>query len=442
MLSSKIKLQQPTTKRRAPTESKHSLSKRSKTPEATPSKQQKHSQVDNHAEGIEFATPVIKRTIFGPTPQKDGQVLGIFDLLPMETPSRSRTFNVARTPSKRVGENDDGLVEERLRGSRTPLSTGKRFLLDSFVTPRKRKENEASTPTSSMKEFATPSFLKRDIFALNTVTEEPQSPEMARPWKRRSFGRSLSGIVKEMRGKEKQKEDEEWEIMREMEEINYREVLGKKPAPPPKAFIEDSQVQLDVDGFVPSDFESDVDSKAAEVKPRKAYKKKGLKRQTRRVNMRPVTTLPRQAHTPEPESESDNEEEAEEEEEPAPAEEPAEIVQETQFAAKLPDSGYLSGEEDFNSDCNDEAYEEPPEEKTSIQAKSASVEIKTKGKSKAKDKSKKDITKKIEDNATAKANKKIDPNSQKHGNFQRLKMRGKGPVNGKVGGRGRFGRKR
>lgn len=379
--------------------------------------------------------------------------MGIFDLLPGETPSRLRTVlgnanvNVARTPSKRLGDHGDGLVEERLRGSRTPLSTGKRFLLDSFVTPRKRKDNDATTPSSSMKEFATPSFLKRDLFALSTVNEEPQSPEMARPWKRRTFGRSLSNMLKDIREKEKEKEDEEWELMRDMEERDYREVVGKgkKPAPPPKALVEDSQVQLDVDGFVPSDCESDVDAKAAEIKPRKMYKKKGLKRQTRRVNMRPTMTRPQQAKTPEPDSESDDEEEVvptqlEKSNEPQDEEE---VVQETQFAAQLPDSGYLSGEDGFMPDHEDRAYEKSPEETT----EPAVIETTSKAKFPSKTAMKKSTKKKgkakqIEDDSSSKPEKKIDPNSQKHANFQRLKMRGKGPVNGKIGGRGRFGKKR
>ncbi|TID22322.1 dihydrolipoamide dehydrogenase [Venturia nashicola] len=457
ILSGKAKVQKPattTTKRRAPQEFKQSPQKRSRTPEATPSKQQKHSQVEDHAEGIEFATPVVKRTIFGPTPQKDGQVMGIFDLLPGETPSRLRTVlgnanvNVARTPSKTSAGYGDDRVEERLRGSRTPLSTGKRFLLDSFVTPKKRKENDCTTPSSSMKEFATPSFLKRDLFGLSTVNEESQSPEMARPWKRRTFGRSLSNMVRDMREKEKEKEDEEWELMREMEETDYREVVGKgkKPAPPPKALVEDSQVQLDVDGFVPSDFESDVDVKAAEIKPRKAYKKKGLKRQTRRVNMRPVMTKPQQAKTPEPDSESDDDGEVAptQSEDPNEAHDEEEVVQETQFAAQLPDSGYLSGEEDFMIKHDDKAYEESLEVTAAVPAKPAVVGPKAKsGKLPSKKAAKKTgKAQQLEKDSTSKPEKKMDPNSQKHANFQRLKMRGKGPVNGKVGGRGRFGKKR
>jgi hypothetical protein len=429
LLSAKETPQQPaatTAKRHATSEYKQSPPKRSKTPEATPEKQQR-TQMDDPAEHIEFATPVVKRLSFGPTPQKDGQVLGIFDLLPGETPSRLRTVlgdvnvNVARTPSKNPSESDDGLVEERLRRSRTPLSTGKRFMLDSFVTPKKRKDNEASTPSSSMKEFETPSFLRRDIFALSTVLEEPQSPEMARPWKRRSFGRSLSGMVKEMRKQEEEKADEEWEIMREMEETDYRAVVGKKPAAP-KTLVEDSQIQLDVDGFVPSDFESDADEKTTGSKPRKAWKKKGLKRQTRRVIMRPVTILPQQAQAPEPHSESDNDEE----------DVPEDIVQDTQIAPKLPDSGYLSGgDEDAGYDYEDVAHGLPDED----------VKTKTESESRSTDKRKKG-TSKTEDNPATKPGKKIDPNSQKHANFQRLKIRGKGPANGRTGGRGRFGRKR
>ncbi|QDS78053.1 hypothetical protein FKW77_003317 [Venturia effusa] len=451
--------QQPatTTKRRAPVEFKQSPPKRSRTPEATPSKQQKYSQIDSHAEDIEFATPVVKRTIFGPTPQKDGQVMGIFDLLPGETPSRLRTvlgnanINVTRTPSKTLGDYEDDRIEQRLRGSRTPTSTGKRFLLDSFVTPRKKNSNDATTPSSSMKEFATPSFLKRDLFALSTVSEEPQSPEMGRPWKRRTFGRSLSNMVKDMREKEKEKEDEEWDLMREMEETGCREGVGKgkKPAPPPKLLVEDSQVQLDVDGFVPSDFESDVDTSAAEIKPRKAYKKKGLKRQTRRVNMRPVMKRPQLAKTPEPDSESDAEKEVvptplEDSDQEQDPEETDVVVQETQFATQLPDSRYMSGEEEITSNHEDKAYEEPPEESTMTHAKQATVEPSTKaGKAaKKKDTKKRAKTKQVENDSASKPEKKTDPNSQKHANFQRLKMRGKGPVNGKIGGRGRFGKKR
>ncbi|RDI79772.1 hypothetical protein Vi05172_g10281 [Venturia inaequalis] len=460
ILSGKAKDQQPaitSTKRRAAPEFRQSPPKRSRTPEATPSKQQKHSQIEDDAQGMEVATPVVKRTIFGPTPQKDGQVMGIFDLLPGETPSRLRTVlgsanvNVARTPSKTLGAYGDDRVEERLRGSRTPLSTGKRFLLDSFVTPRKRKENDCTTPSSSIKEFATPSFLKRDLFALSTVNEEPQSPEMARPWKRRTFGRSLSNMVKDMREKEKEKEDEEWELMREMEETDYREVVGtrKKPAPPPKAHVEDGQVQLDVDGFVPSDFESDEDAQATETKLRKVYKKKGLKRQTRRFNMRPVMTRAQQAKTPEPDSESDDEEEEvvpEQLEEANEAQDEEGVVQETQFAVQVPDSGYLSGEEDFLSDRDDNACEEPREDTATAPAKPVAAAVKPKTKpgkaATKKDTKKKGKAKQLEDDSTPKVEKKIDPNSQKHGNFQRLKMRGKGPVNGKVGGRGRFGKKR
>lgn len=457
VLSGKAEVPQPSTtrtKRRAPAEPKASPPKRCKTPEATPSKQQKHIQMASQAEELESATPVVKRTMFGPTPQKDGQFMGIFDLLPGETPSRLRTtlesadVNVARTPSKTLGYHEYDL-EERPRGSRTPLSTGKRFLFDSFVTPSKRKGNDVATPSSSTKEFATPSFLTRDLFALSTVNGEPQSPEIARPWKRRIFGRSLSNMVKDIREKEKDKEAEEWNLVREMEETAYKEFMGKEkdPTPSSKNLVEADQVRLDVDGFVPVNVESGIDVKAAETKSSKAYKKKGLKRQTRRVNMRPVMLMPQRAKTPEPDLESGDEEVVEI---AGPIEEPNEeqdkeaaedIVQETQFAAQPPDSGYMSGEEGYKSEYGDTGYEQLPQEADTIQARVENKTRASKGVTKKETKSKANM-KQLKDDSASKAGRKIDPSSQKHANFQRLKMRGKGPVSGRVGGRGRFGKKR
>jgi hypothetical protein len=267
-------------------------SKRARSVDATPRKC-KDSRTEVPEAHVEHETPVAKRTMMGPTPQKDGQVLGIFDLLPSETPSRLRTVlgniaNIMRTPSKpNVLFKDDATMEANARGSKTPQSTGKRFLLDSFVTPRKRKsEEEEGTPSSSMKRLKTPSFLKRDNFVLDTVTEEPLSPKVALPWKR-SFGRSLSGMIKDLRKQEDEEGDDEWEAMREMEE----DMVSSKPTTLniPKIVVQDSQrdVVLDAEGFVPSDAEETDSAVLPQLdrngNPRKPYKKKGLKRQTRRV---------------------------------------------------------------------------------------------------------------------------------------------------------------
>jgi hypothetical protein len=267
-------------------------SKRQMSAEVTPRKR-KDSKSEVQIALEDQATPVVKRTMMGPTPQKDGKMMGIFDLLPIETPSKLRTvfgsvMNVMRTPSKSNDLfKDDALIEERARGSRTPASTGKRFLLDAFVTPKKRKSEEEGTPSSSMKRLATPSFLKRDNFTLSTVCEEPLSPEVALPWKRRPFGRSLSGMIKDLRKQEDEQADDEWDVMLEAE----GETVPSKSTTSgvPKIVVEDSQrnVELDAEGFVPSEVEETDTEVLPQLdrhgKPRKPYKKKGLKRQTRRV---------------------------------------------------------------------------------------------------------------------------------------------------------------
>jgi len=264
--------------------------KRLKSPSATSIKSQDRKAEEELAPA-DLATPIVKKTMMGPTPQRDGKILGIFDLLPDETPGKIRAIfgsihtNVMRTPSKPDGElKDSVLVEERARGSRTPASTGKRFLLDSFVTPRKHKLGEERTPSSSRKLFGTPAFLRRDTFALSTVAEEPQSPEIARPWQRRTFGRSLSGMIKELRKQEDEQGDDEWDAIREMEDAEASFKLST-----PKLIVEDIQraVVLDAEGFVPSEVEETEEEAEPQLdrngQPRKAWKKKGLKRQTRRV---------------------------------------------------------------------------------------------------------------------------------------------------------------
>lgn len=227
----------------------------------------------------------------------------MFDLLsPGNSSQSSRTalaevpINITATPSKVEKHSKSLEVATPARGSRTPASSSKRFFLESFVTPRKKKQGEEGTPSSSRKLFATPSFLKRDTIPLASIAESPEAPKV---FKRRSFGRSLSSRMEELRREnqvEEQKEvakinaaynnyEDDLEAMRQMEEEDQPSV--------PKIVVEDSQaaVTLDADGFVPSDFE-DVSESAHEEDgtraTKKPWKKKGLKRQTKRVIMRPV----------------------------------------------------------------------------------------------------------------------------------------------------------
>jgi len=161
--------------------------------------------------------------------------------------------------------------------------------LDTFVTPQKRKAGNENTPSSMAKHLATPSFLRRDSLRLDALVEEPESPEITRPWKKRTFGRSLSSMIQEMRRQEEDKLDEEWEIMREMEhEISNP---GPKKSSVQKLQVEDSQAAVDfgTDGFDATGLwqEEEDDGQQDETnqtgQPQRVWKKKGQKRQTKRV---------------------------------------------------------------------------------------------------------------------------------------------------------------
>lgn len=233
-------------------------------------------------------------TMIGPTPQRDGIVLGLFDLLPAETPSKRRAVlvevsqNILQTPTKTHGKAEsETSVESRQRGGKTPLSTGKRFLLDKFVTPQKRKRDEEGTPTSALRGFSTPAFLRRDTI-LPAVDEDNEPTPRPAPWKRRGLGRSLSSMIQSLKKQEEDRLDEEADIMRELE-MEAEGIPIPKKAKVTEILVEDSQATMPLgpDGAVESD--GDEDENEAEDgldqngKPRRIWKKRGQKRQTRRV---------------------------------------------------------------------------------------------------------------------------------------------------------------
>lgn len=284
----------------------------------------------------------------GPTPLKDGQILSLFDSFPSVTPSKSRSAlnviqgNIAATPSKRQPSNGaiaESPAMENARHSRSPTSAGKRFMLDSFATPLKRKRDEQDdvhrTPSSSMKLLATPAFLRRSntMSIMDSLAEEAEQDgemhNLTRPRgppfkKKRGFVRSLSSIIQGMRKREDDILDEEMEMMREMDDFDdvQQSAPPKKPAAdsqsnkhqaageevnelpaadtqsdksqtadvqiskpqPPEVLVEDSQIVMPLgpDRLSDSDEESDEEDENGLPK-RKAWKKKGLKRQTKRV---------------------------------------------------------------------------------------------------------------------------------------------------------------
>ncbi|KAK8227160.1 DNA replication/checkpoint protein [Phyllosticta capitalensis] len=319
-----------TTKVHAATPSRRHSSKHATL--ATPSKH--HDGQEEPQEAPLSATKIFNdsymRSLLGPTPQKDGYVLGIFDLLPSATPSKERNVlgDIAAnqtTPRKQESnESDDVWSGRRARFGRTPMSEGKRHYLDQFMsTPLKRKRDQEEQPTPSSKGAETPAFLRRDWRPMESLKEEPESPKMTK--KPRVLMRSISTILQERR-KEREEDarkaveeaeqaeaawqaqqhedqdtdgdhDDELEAMRELEaeqapmssaskNTARRLFTSKAPAPPT---AQPAEMSLGADGETnPSDGEDDGEANASAAQETRPWKKRGAKRQTRRVIMRPV----------------------------------------------------------------------------------------------------------------------------------------------------------
>ncbi|CAD6451467.1 813df881-57ad-4403-a32d-77451475f054 [Sclerotinia trifoliorum] len=275
-----------------------------------------------------FATPSKKMAI-GPTPQKDGQVLGLFDLDPdsaADSPSTAHgtAGKLAATQStpRKAGMTPGGA--RAIMHSNTPSS--RRTLL--FSTPLKNKtvhDHGSNTPSSVSKlHFNTPSFLRRDSqrVRLPAVDENeegpPDSPEMVRG-PRRPMIKSLSSMLAGLRKMEEDAADDDLEALNEMEaEMANRSKSIPKPKSrlqqtgssttpkskspakdslPEDTIIVDSQPRELLGGF-DDEAKYDSESKEATNAPTSTFKKKGQKRTTRRVNLKPNCTKPSQPMPP------------------------------------------------------------------------------------------------------------------------------------------------
>ncbi|KAI0516901.1 DNA replication/checkpoint protein [Xylaria bambusicola] len=280
----------------------------------TPSKRPKSMQTPSKIRTLDvedgiFETPS-SRTLFspamptsiGPTPQKNGRILGMFDLLEENTENEppngdleGKNHKVQSTPSKRPAS----AMEEAKLG-RTPMSSSKRNMLNTFMTPSKRKDGSepcARTPSSVSKlHLATPAFLRRA--PMPTVDEDGQylSPPAPLRLPRKPLGRSLSSVVAGLRKLEEEKYDDDMDALREMEdETTPSDVVKPTKSTskaPPEILESDSQAPQLLGGF---DDEALYDSPTEEMKgrdgqPLRVYKKKGQKRTTRRVNIKPTRT--------------------------------------------------------------------------------------------------------------------------------------------------------
>lgn len=318
ILSGKISLEPPTSqsprKRKHEVEPVPDVSKRQrimKTPSKTSSKPWEVDPYESPSLVRNLFTPS-RKTIIGPTPQKDGQVLGIFDLLQEDgvTPRKPENLAGAGASIRATPRKLHGTPSSSFKHSRTPASSGKRYMLDQFATPLKSLDfngRGGATPSSVSKlHFSTPSFLRRDSNRPVPVVNENEqglelSPQMVRV-PRKPLVRGLSSVLAGLRKMQEDAADDDLDALREME--NDMDT-GSKPAPKisvmtpeEPVLVKDSQPRFPLGGF---DDEADYDSEPEEIKnptlgrdgqPLKVYKKKGQKRTTRRVKMKPSRSKP------------------------------------------------------------------------------------------------------------------------------------------------------
>ncbi|KAI0121967.1 DNA replication/checkpoint protein [Daldinia grandis] len=405
---------------------KGSSSSRKRDPEevlaVTPSKRSKSAETPSHIreriiDPEMFETPSSRKlfspavpTSVGPTPQRDGRILGLFDLLEENdenTPSRTRTGKflndgaIQATPSKNAASDT---IDEAVKLDKTPVS-GKRTTL--FMTPSRRDSNAplGRTPSSIRKlQLTTPSFLRRAPLATVDENGDYIAPAPLR-LPRKPLGRSLSSAVASLRKLEEEALDDDLEALREAED-DVNPSATTKPIKKKEDILEpDSQAQQLLGGF---DDEDLYDSAPEEQvgrngQPLKVYKKKGQKRTTRRVNMKPTRSKrPQQPAQENPGTDGEDE-----------------AVPETQAnMTKGGDSPPLDLGSDSEFDLVEDEGQEPKETKHT-------------GKKKKTEK---------KDGKVQKVARKV--NELAHANFKRLKLKNHGAKGPPSGFGGRFRRRR
>ncbi|KAL2057796.1 hypothetical protein ABVK25_002180 [Lepraria finkii] len=319
---------------------------------------------------------------------------------------------VQTTPSKRSSTQDreSEPASTGKRRHKSPLSASNQTYLNTFLTPSANRilNSHTSSSRNGVSKFRfdeTPAFLRRDSQRAYTGKENETleediswSPVVVRKLPKPA-GRGLSALVKGLRDMEDEKLDEELEMLREME----GDYAPSSNAVQPKILVDDSQrpdMPLGPDGGGDSDdSEIEEEGRGRDGRPLKTWKKKGQKRTTRRVLMKPNVAKwkPEPAWKGEAESEDDGHQA---------------VVEEIQAAMQGP-----KGDEDDYEDelATDHELEESNNRKS-----------KTKGKSGEK-----------EEGFAAKVRKKISATA--HANFRALKIKNK---QSKGKSAGRFGRRR
>ena len=186
---------------------------------------------------------------------------------------------------------------------KSPLSGTKGKILSDVVTPSIRRATVCSTPASrsevsKLRLDDTPAFLRRDSQRADMGKEDLIGEEQGVSWSPvaihrlpKAAGRGLSALLRGLREMEDEGLDEELDMLREMES----ESAPKNHVDQSKILVNDSQkpeVPLGPDGGIESDedgIEYTDKRKGEEGKQLKVWKKKGQKRTTRRVLMKPNT---------------------------------------------------------------------------------------------------------------------------------------------------------
>ncbi|RAL12345.1 protein sld2 [Aspergillus homomorphus CBS 101889] len=405
------------------------------------------------------------KAAIGPTPQRDGKALGLFDLLSESggstaTPSASRIAGLkdasVRTPSRRRGrrasnntngnalgtiaeegeeENDiaGGEEEESPRLERTPASSGKKWMLSTlFATPTtwryaammedgSNKKGAAAVEgapggnaaTAEPNESETPSFLRRSTsgrFDGSTITGG-LSPMAART-RPQFVGKGLSALVQGLRDMEEEQMQDDLDVLREIE-------------------AEQAAMNAQV-----------ADSQAAEGGGGPVWKKKGQKRTTRRVRMKPVVA-PAKQPAPELLPGSDDGDEQEDqgpgivtsvpETQQLLAPGPVPLEQSHTADSDL-DSLHTMSEPDFDSDPD---YDEGPQLRKSFSEKMKEAIAAGKPPATTEQSAPSPPVQAQEPEPKKPRARKVNPEA--HANYRSLKIRNK---NSKGRGAGRFGRRR
>ncbi|KAJ5510471.1 DNA replication/checkpoint protein [Penicillium expansum] len=233
-----------------------------------------------HRQGPPAPSPF--KAAIGPTPQRDGKTLGLFDMLSESggsggTPSAERqTNNLAaafRTPSKKRMNTMPQVPEEEPqqetpRLARTPASETKQFYLANlFATPTTMRYAAMVEADDNRSLAPHLSSVAPTLDDTPPPTEQHDGPGLSPIVSRkpqRFASKGLTHLVQGLRDMEEDRMEDDWDVMREMEEEAEAEEAAKIQ-------VEDSQGP-------------DVNRK---------YKKKGQKRTTRRVIMRPVIHQPK-----------------------------------------------------------------------------------------------------------------------------------------------------